>query len=142
MSDSHTAGSSNEGAFMMDPDSTLRELARHLVEGQQTIATLTRTAAKVRATASPDNAPAKELLAAFDDTTHRWLTEELPALVASMQLALEVHDTFGPGMASIDDPIEAAIWNNKWFVAEHELSGRPRGTSSSSSSSSPPEDGR
>lgn len=128
MSTSHTAGSSSEGVFTMDPDPTLRELARQLVESQQTIATLTRTATKVRATATPDNAPAQELLAEFDATTHRWLTEALPALVASMQLALEVHDTFGPGMTSIDDPTEAAIWNNKWFVAEHELSGRPRGT--------------
>lgn len=111
----------------MDPDPTLRDLARQLVKGQQTIATLTRTAAGVRATATPDNAPANELLAEFDATRNRWLTEALPALVASIQLALEVHDTFGLGMARIDDPYEAAIWNNKWFVFEHELSGRPRG---------------
>lgn len=112
----------------MDPDPTLRELARQLVESQQTIATLTRTAAKVRATATPDNASANQLLAEVDATRHRWLTEGLPALVASMKLALEVHDTFGPGMTTVSDLTEAAIWNNKWHVAEHELSGRPRGT--------------
>jgi hypothetical protein len=127
MSDLQATGS-GDGLFAMDPDPTLRELARQLVEGQQRIATLTRTAAEVRATAAPDNVGANKLLAEFDATRHRWLTEALPALVASIQLALEVHDTFGPGMTSISDPTEAAIWNNKWFVAEHELSGRPRGT--------------
>ena len=112
----------------MDPEPTLRGLARQLVQSQQIIATLARTAAGVRAGASPDNAAANKLLAEFDATRHQWLTEALPALVASMQVALEVYDTFGPGMTSIDDdPTEAAIWNNKWFVAEHELSGRPRG---------------
>lgn len=128
MSDSHPAGSSSESIFTMDPEPTLRGLARQLVHSQQTIATLTRTAADVRAGATPDNAAATKLLAEFDTTKDRWLTEALPALVASMQVALEVYDTFGPGMTSIDDdPTEAAIWNNKWFVAEHELSGRPRG---------------
>lgn len=128
MPDAHPAESSSEDIFAMDPEPTLRELARQLVHGQQTIATLTRTAAGVRAGATPDNAEANKRLAEFDAIRHQWLTEALPALVASMQVALEVYDTFGPGMTSIDgDPTEAAIWNNKWFVAQHELSGRPRG---------------
>jgi hypothetical protein len=38
-----------------------------------------------------------------------------------MRLALKVYDTFGPGMTRIDDPIEAGIWNNKYFVWEREL---------------------
>jgi hypothetical protein len=39
-----------------------------------------------------------------------------------MKLALEVYDTFGPGMTRIADPVAAAIWNNKYFVWERELS--------------------
>ena len=43
-----------------------------------------------------------------------------------MRLALEVYDAFGPGMVETDDPIEAGIWNNKFFVKyfvwERELS--------------------
>jgi hypothetical protein len=38
-----------------------------------------------------------------------------------MKLALEVYDTFGRGMTRIPDPVEAAIWNNKYFVWEREL---------------------
>ena len=40
-------------------------------------------------------------------------------LTASMRLAIEVYDTFGPGRTVIADPVEAAIWNNKhhvWFT--------------------------
>jgi hypothetical protein len=121
------AGSSGEGVFAMDPESTLRTLARELLDGQMVIAQLTRTAATVRERAHPEDLAAKRLLTEFDDTCHRWLTEALPALAASMQLALEVYDTFGPGLTTVDDATEAAIWNNKWFSAEHELSGRPRG---------------
>ena len=33
----------------------------------------------------------------------------------------EAYDTFGPGMVRLDDPIEADIWNNKYFVWEREL---------------------
>jgi hypothetical protein len=123
-------GSSAEGVFAMDPESTLRALARELLDGQQVIAQLTRSAATVRERAhleDLEDLAAKRLLTEFDDTCHRWLTEALPALAASMQLALEVYDTFGPGLTTIDDATEAAIWNNKWFSAEHELSGRPRG---------------
>ena len=38
-----------------------------------------------------------------------------------MRIAVEVYDTFGPGMIRIDDPIEVGIWNNKYFVWEGEL---------------------
>lgn len=120
-------GSSEEGVFAMDPEATLRALARELLDGQQVIAQLTRSAATLRERAHPEDPAARGLLTEFDDTSRRWLAEALPALAASMQLALEVYDTFGPGLTTIDDATEAAIWNNKWFSAEHELSGRPRG---------------
>ncbi len=45
-------------------------------------------------------------------------------LTASMRLAIEVFDTFGPGRTVIADPVEAAIWNNKHHVWFTELSQR------------------
>ena len=44
----------------------------------------------------------------------------------SDEVALEVYDTFGPGMTRLDDPIEASIWNNKHFVWGRELSAADR----------------
>jgi hypothetical protein len=41
-----------------------------------------------------------------------------------MRLAIEVFDTFGPGLARVDDDI-AAIWNNKFFVWRNEFSVAP-----------------
>jgi hypothetical protein len=62
------------------------------------------------------------LLAVWEGCQRQWVTQRLPSLIAAMRLALEVYDTFGPGMLRLDDPIEAGIWNNKFFVWERELS--------------------
>ncbi|WP_270714555.1 hypothetical protein [Mycolicibacterium sp. BiH015] len=43
-------------------------------------------------------------------------------IAASMPLAQEVYETFGPGMARVTDPTEAAI-RNKHHVWFRELSG-------------------
>jgi hypothetical protein len=45
-------------------------------------------------------------------------------IVASFRLALEVYDTFGPGLTRIEDATDAAIWNNKHYVWVTELGGR------------------
>lgn len=117
---------SNEHVFAMDPDATLRLLARDFVAGQQAIATLSRTASTLRADASAASTPeATRLFAELDATLAQWHTQVLPSLAASMKLAGEVHATFGPGMTTVDDPTDAAIWNNKWSAWEWELSGRP-----------------
>ena len=115
--------SSGEGVFLMDPEKTLWSLARQFVDGQQMIANLTRSAHTVR-TSAPDDAAARKLLADFETTTNKWLTQALPSLAASMKVAIEVYETFGGGMTTIEDPTDAAIWNNKNFVWEKELSGR------------------
>jgi hypothetical protein len=69
-----------------------------------------------------DGADAQNLLAEWKGVERRWSAGTLPWLTAAMKLALEVYDTFGPGMTRIADPIEAAIWNNKYFVWERQLS--------------------
>jgi hypothetical protein len=109
------------GVFAMDPETTLRELARHLVVGQGEIADLARRAHIVRALRAI-NGDLSSTLAEWDGIQQRWVTERLPSLIAAMKLALEVYDTFGPGMTRIDEPIDAGIWNNKYFVWERELS--------------------
>ena len=38
-----------------------------------------------------------------------------------MRLAIEVFDTFGPGLARVDDDTEAAIWNNKFFCVAQRI---------------------
>jgi hypothetical protein len=40
----------------------------------------------------------------------------LPSIVASMQLTIEVLDTFCPGRTNVDDEIDAMAFNNKYFV--------------------------
>ena len=111
----------SHGVFAMDPEPTLRQLARHLVVTQQEMAALARYADTQRAAAS-NNDHLTRLLAMWDNFQRQWATQRLPSLVAAMRLALEVYDTFGPGMIRLDDPIEAGIWNNKYFVWERELS--------------------
>ena len=100
---------------------TLRQLARHLVATQKEMAALARYAHTQRALAA-NNDHLKRLLAVWEDFQRQWVTQRLPSLIAAMRLALEVYDTFGSGMIRLDDPIEAGIWNNKYFVWERELS--------------------
>ena len=53
-----------------------------------------------------------------------WYTKRLPDLAASMRLAIEVFDPFGPGLARVEDDT-AAIWKNKVFVWLNEFSVAP-----------------
>ncbi|WP_094287391.1 hypothetical protein [Mycobacterium lehmannii] len=114
---------SDDAVFSMAPQEVLWSLARQFVDGQRTIAQLTRTAHTIRNAAS-DDPEAAEALADFDKTVNEWLTEALPSLAASMKVAIEVHETFGPGMTTVEDPTDAAIWNNKYFVWFKELGGQ------------------
>jgi hypothetical protein len=119
--DPREPGATSHGVFAMDPEPTLRQLARHLVATQQEMAALARHAHTQRALAT-DNDHLKAQLAVWDGFQRQWFTRRLPSLIAAMRLTLEVYDTFGAGMIRLDDPIEAGIWNNKYFVWERELS--------------------
>jgi hypothetical protein len=110
----------SEHTFAMDPSPTLRQLARCLVASQKE-AEIVRNVRNGRASSASD-AELKNLLIECDGIQRQWLTQRLPCLAAAMKLALEVYDTFGPGMTELDDPIEVGVWNNKYFVWEHELS--------------------
>lgn len=72
-------------------------------------------------TATPEQS--HQFVEEFERYQNRWYTETLPMITASLRLALEVYDTFGPGMTRIDNATEAAIWNNKHHVWVTEFGG-------------------
>ena len=60
----------------------------------------------------------------FERAETAWYTKRLPNLAATMRLAIEVFDPFGPGLARVEDDT-AAIWKNKVFVWLNEFSVAP-----------------
>jgi hypothetical protein len=114
------SNAATDGVFAMDPEETLRQLVRYLVAGQQQMADLSRIAHNTDR--GQDGTEAPNLLAEWRLLERRWAGGTLPWVTAAMKLALEVFDTFGTGLTRINDPVEAAIWNNKYFVWERELS--------------------
>jgi hypothetical protein len=79
-------------------------------------------APRTAAAAAPDAPEILGLLADLEKLRASWYAESLPSLVASMQLAIEVFDTNGPGVTTISDAVEAAAYNNKYYVWAEELS--------------------
>ena len=114
-----------ETVFEMDPDRTLVMLARNLVEGQRSMAALRRQTQVSAADETVDPIQTRKVAAELAELERQWHRETLPSMVAAIQLALEVLDTFGPGRTRIDDPMDARIWNNKYFVWCAELAGPP-----------------
>lgn len=119
--DDQRSNAMSHSVFAMDPEPTLRQLARHIVATQREMAALARYAHTQRPLATNNN-HLKRLLAVWEDFQWQWVTQRLPSLIAAMRLTLEVYDTFGSGMIRLVYPIEAGIWNNKYFVWERELS--------------------
>jgi hypothetical protein len=120
MQDGDPPANDPDAVFSMDPEATIWALARQLVEGQQTLAKLFAEA-RAAAAAVPDAPEILGLLADLEKLRASWYAESLPSLVASMQLAIEVFDTNGPGVTTISDAVEAAAYNNKYFVWAKEL---------------------
>jgi hypothetical protein len=98
----------------MDPRATLLTLARQFVAGQWMLAAMQRGAQTARA-ASPDAPEAVALCEEFERVKTAWYTKRLPNLAASMRLAIEVFDTFGPGLARVDDDTEAGDLEQQVF---------------------------
>lgn len=120
MSVEHTPAPDSESVFAMDPVATLMSLARFFVKGQHGLANHGRAVDGLPAEAAA-TADGIELPGKYRDLRDQWHQQTVPMLAASMRLALEVLDTFGPGHTVIDDPTDAAIWNNKHHVWMREM---------------------
>ncbi|BBX30444.1 hypothetical protein GCM10009632_06100 [Mycolicibacterium alvei] len=119
---SGSVGGSDESVFsIVDPQGAVISLARLVVNGQKMLNTM-REAAETAQSAqgvAPDQA--RRVVDKSRDFEQDWNDEKLPLLIVSMRLALEVLDTFGPEGVTVEDPIEAAIWNNKPHVWLNEV---------------------
>lgn len=67
---------SSHSVFALDPEPTLRQLARHLVVTQQQMAALARYADTQRVLAA-NNDHVKQLLAVWDGFQHQWTLQRL-----------------------------------------------------------------
>jgi hypothetical protein len=99
-----------DATFDMDPDAAIIETARLLVLALRGLSTSRRAARSL----PPD--AGRDVVASHTGILARLQSEQIPTLAANFALALEVRDTFGSGRQRIDDPTDAALWNNKWFV--------------------------
>ena len=102
--------------FGMDPHATLLTLARQFVAGQRMLAAMQRGAQTAKA-ASPDALEAAAPCEEFERVETAWYTKRLPNLAASMRLAIEVFDTFGPGLARVDDDTDRDLEQQVFCVA-------------------------
>lgn len=98
-----------DATFEMDPDAVILETARLMVLAMRLLTSR-------RAAQSLPSDAGREVVASHAHILAQWQSEQIANLAANFALALEVHDTFGSGRQPIDDPTDAALWNNKWFV--------------------------
>ncbi|MUM14702.1 hypothetical protein FZI85_27245 [Mycobacterium sp. CBMA293] len=98
-------------------------MARVIVAKQRFLADAARAYAALspQMTQTPEGAALRASLDAIRQRT----AEGFPSMVASLRVALEVYDTFGPGRVTVDEPDEAALWNNKHYVWTQELTEPP-----------------
>ncbi|MUL78906.1 hypothetical protein [Mycolicibacterium sp. CBMA 226] len=116
-------GRDSEAVFTMDPVEVLIAMARIIVAKQRFLADAARAYAALPPAVgqSPEGAAVK----AQFDALQRETAEGFPSMVASLRVALEAYDTFGPGQVTVDTPHEAALWNNKHYVWTQELTVPP-----------------
>lgn len=106
-----------ESVFRMKPAAVIEGLARQLVEQQAALAKIRATVAEL----PPDDPRTTEFRAKVDQVERDWIVKGVPNLAASFRLALEVLDTYGPEGIDEKDAVDAAIWNNKFFVYRDEF---------------------
>lgn len=109
----------------MEPESTLVNLVDILVKSHTAYARVVTQTREAHSQGLTLSDPTGRVAAAAERFHHQYLEEALPSLIASLQLTAEVVRSFGFRPCRVDDPVEAAIWNNKWFVYVNNL--RPHG---------------
>jgi len=111
------------GPFCIDPAAMVWTLVSDLVTQQRSLAQVERT---LLATQADHSGNVDEMLSlsydlkTFSDLAalkELWYARTQPAMIAQLALALEAHETFGDGMVTIEDPLDASLWRNKYFVA-------------------------
>ena len=112
-----------EAIFHMKPAEAIETLARIFVDEQRSLAKMREMLAALPADAPAD--AVTEMRRRLDTLTAQWGSAQAPNLAASFRLALEVLDTYGPEGVHVEDPTDAAIWNNKYFVWFSEFGGEP-----------------
>ncbi len=106
-----------ESVFYMKPTTVIEAAARELVANQIAVAKIRAMAAEL-----PDDDPrAAEFRSRAAAVLDQWTRDGLPNLTATFRLALEVLDTYGPEGVDVEDGVDAAIWNNKFFVWRDEF---------------------
>jgi hypothetical protein len=111
---------SSEAVFTMDPEATMVNLIDLLVKSHRAYANMVTQTRQVHVEGIP-SADAARVTAAAERFHRQYVTEALPSLIASLQLTAEVVRSFGFEPCRVNDPVEAAIWNNKWFVYANQL---------------------
>ena len=115
------------GSFCMDPAVVVWTLVRELVTQQRSLAQVERTLLAIQADHSDDVDEMLSLsydLKTFSDLValkELWYARTLPTMIAQLALVLEVHETFGDDTVTIEDPVDAALWRSKYFVALEDL---------------------
>ncbi|OBI24921.1 hypothetical protein A5709_09995 [Mycobacterium sp. E1386] len=116
-----------QGPFRMDPAAAVWSIVRDLVERQRSMAELQR---KLTAIQAKHAGQSEEIIGLNDDLKNvsdlvalrdLWYSKGLPSMVAKLALVLEVRDTLGDSEVTIDDPTDAALWRNRYFVAVDDL---------------------
>ncbi|GAA2401342.1 hypothetical protein [Mycolicibacterium llatzerense] len=115
----------SEAAFSMDPVEVLVTMARMIVTQHRFLADAARAYAALPpwVAQTPEGAAVK---AQFEHVQQR-TAEGFPSTLASLRVALDAYDTFGPGQVTVNEPHEAALWNNKHYVFTQELTVPPPG---------------
>lgn len=114
---------SAEAVFRMEPAAAIVTLARLFVSGQRQLAQLRDLSENLPPSVLVDDVTTAR--AKLDALTAKWNSQQVPHFAASFRLALEVLDTYGPEGINVEDPTDAAIWNNKYLVWLREFGGEP-----------------
>ncbi len=115
------------GPLCINPAAAVWTLARELVDRQRSIAELERSLAAMLA----ENVDIPEEIISLNCAEKNaadllalkwlWYSKTLPSLIAKFAVALEAHETVGDGAMTTDDPLDVAVWRNKYIVAFNDM---------------------
>ncbi len=120
-----------QGPFSIEPATAVWTLVRELVKQQRSIAQLEQKLAAMQTEHFESSDEVTSLnydvknLSDLASLKWHWYSKTLPSMVAKFAVALEAHETFGNAAVTINDPIDAAVWRSKYFVAVGDMTVDP-----------------